>query len=606
MYRGLQSLRQSLPAEISKLSLLPRPIKLTALSLSLGVALIGALAMFFRRRRKRTQMLQRKLDAKVQQQRRLHGGRPNSLNSLQHNNHTSNNQQHSFKDSSTSSAGNRSFISGSSFRRLRSPHFTKMRTPNGGSNPVTPKRGFTALHAQSSWVRKHHSSSVDGSNIGSGDVGGGLSARTRDLSASLNSLSGLSNTSSSSTITHSGLDLANMSSVDLCQLGMENLSLAISYWEDAIMKLSYLDDQQNHLAIPDADTASLQHRLENLLDLAYRMQDNYERLCERDVENIALESALSVFADRENRADKSFDDDSSDQESFVSCSDMANLADLDFNRDILHHVPLYEAGMLELKYGNVPCRTIRPEMVQCLSDVEFLAKLHGIRLAFQHIFQEEDKKEWFKAMGRRLIGDLLLKADKDADEFYSSYDRMMQFISIESNWTMIEEELRGRGVRCMSFYDIVLDFILMDAFDDLANPPSSVLAVVQNRWLSNGFKETALATAVWSVLKAKRSLLKFNDGFIAHFYSITEQTSPLLAWGFLGPESDLKEMCNFFKDQVLGFIRDIFSFKKVRFTEVESLAADILKLAEAQSDVASERLRPNSPDVTPVASYHAM
>ncbi|RUS68486.1 hypothetical protein EGW08_023752, partial [Elysia chlorotica] len=111
-------------------------------------------------------------------------------------------------------------------------------------------------------------------------------------------------------------------------------------------------------------------------------------------------------------------------------------------------------------------------------------------------------------MGKRLIGDLLLKADKDADEFYTSYDRMMDFISVESNWGMIEEELRGRGVRSMSFYDIVLDFILMDAFDDLANPPSSVLTVVQNRWLSNGFKETALATAVWSVLKAKRSLLK--------------------------------------------------------------------------------------------------
>ena len=46
----------------------------------------------------------------------------------------------------------------------------------------------------------------------------------------------------------------------------------------------------------------------------------------------------------------------------------------------------------------------------------------------------------------------------------------------------------------MSFYDIVLDFILMDAFDDLANPPSTVLAVVQNRWLSNGFKETVCVT----------------------------------------------------------------------------------------------------------------
>ncbi len=42
----------------------------------------------------------------------------------------------------------------------------------------------------------------------------------------------------------------------------------------------------------------------------------------------------------------------------------------------------------------------------------------------------------------------------------------------------------------LTFYDVVIDFILFDAFDDLENPPSSVTAVVQNRWLSNGFKET--------------------------------------------------------------------------------------------------------------------
>ena len=42
----------------------------------------------------------------------------------------------------------------------------------------------------------------------------------------------------------------------------------------------------------------------------------------------------------------------------------------------------------------------------------------------------------------------------------------------------------------MSFYDIVLDFILMDAFDDLDNPPLSVKTVINNRWLSNSFKQT--------------------------------------------------------------------------------------------------------------------
>ena len=144
MYSSLSGLKQTIPAEISKLSRLPRPIKLTALSLSLGVALIGALAMFFRKRRKRTQMIQRKLEAKVQQQqqRRLQGARPGSLPPLHHNN-TPTSAQHPVgggREGSTVSAGNRS-VSGGSFRRLRSPHYSKLRTPNGGRSIVMLPHG---------------------------------------------------------------------------------------------------------------------------------------------------------------------------------------------------------------------------------------------------------------------------------------------------------------------------------------------------------------------------------------------------------------------------------------------------------------------------------
>ena len=42
----------------------------------------------------------------------------------------------------------------------------------------------------------------------------------------------------------------------------------------------------------------------------------------------------------------------------------------------------------------------------------------------------------------------------------------------------------------MSFYDILLDFVLLDAFDDLDQPPSSVVMAIQNRWLSPSIKET--------------------------------------------------------------------------------------------------------------------
>lgn len=418
--------------------------------------------------------------------------------------------------------------------------------------------------------------------------------RQRSLSASMSSLGGASISSSTSTITHSGLDTANMTPLELCSIGMESLSQAVSYWEDAINKMSYLDDQP-FPAIPDSDTSALQHRLENLLDVAYRMQDNYERLCERHADHVALGTALSAFANLEEELGRQWvDDDSSDKDSFVSATDMANLADLESHREMLHMVPLYETGLLELRHGSVPCRALRrSEMAHCLSDVEFLAKLHGVRLAFEEIFVDQKNRQWFANVGRRLLGSLLTRADKDAEEFYVAYDKMLHYIELPEHWPKIEAELAGRGVKVLSFYDIVLDFILMDAFDDLENPPSTVTAVVNNRWLSNSFKETALATACWSVLKAKRSLLKYPDGFIAHFYAVSEHTSPVLAWGFLGPDTEMKPLCNFFKDLVLQFFRDIFSFQEVRYTTVEELAEDILIKAKEASEKAWERLCPN-------------
>lgn len=78
----------------------------------------------------------------------------------------------------------------------------------------------------------------------------------------------------------------------------------------------------------DSDTAALQHRLENLLDVAYRMQDNYERLCERHADHVALGTALSAFADVDTELEKlrNLEEDSSDQESFVSATDVGVLA----------------------------------------------------------------------------------------------------------------------------------------------------------------------------------------------------------------------------------------------------------------------------------------
>ena len=71
--------------------------------------------------------------------------------------------------------------------------------------------------------------------------------------------------------------------------------------------------------------------------------------------------------------------------------------------------------------------------------------------------------------------------------------------------------------------------------------------MIQNRWLSQSFKETALSTAVWSVLKAKRRILKYPQGFMSRFYSVNEYLVPVLAWGFLGTDAQLTKTFLFMK-----------------------------------------------------------
>lgn len=274
-------------------------------------------------------------------------------------------------------------------------------------------------------------------------------------------------------------------------------------------------------------------------------------------------------------------------------ADLRDFDDLSEALPELENLELYQAAVKQLENG-IPYRTLRTEVVQCGSDAEFLCKLQCLRRAFQHALRAPDLRAWFQDAGRQVLTDLLLYADKEPKEFLVAYEEMVSWATDDANWPIIENELTSKGVKALTFYDIVLDYILLDAFEDLASPPSSVLAVVRNRWLSDGFKESALTTAVWSVIKAKRRYLQYPDGFMAHFYSISEHLLPVLVWGFLGPQERLRDVCETFQAEIVGFITDLFSFQKCRYTTVEDLATDIMQHARLRSanitDKLSERI----------------
>ncbi|XP_066294105.1 mitoguardin 2-like isoform X2 [Branchiostoma lanceolatum] len=498
--------------------------------------------------------------------------------------------------------------------------FRRRTRPNPARSPRAAEKDFgeALLRVSSSTPRARSPANVDGGNhvrtISTTSVS---SSRRHSLTRSSlhGSLTSIRSACSERTVQ---VDHIDMSPAQIFQTGMQHLEHAISCWEEiATMRVEdrvlELEKGEGATGAEGADDTELVERVERLLQRAYRLQeDGRNILLDHSIANLSRDTTMTGL-DAISELDQLYlqdwrRDETSSTGSFVSAEEESFVHMLDWlppqcvtpsSTDGTFHtgqlqelqddyedelasgektpiVPitleLYAAAQGLLDSEEIPCRTTRTGMLECLSDREFTAKLHCVRQAFQLLFEDETVRQWMIETGKEMISELMWRAEKDPKDFQQAFEDMLRYCEDSTNWESMAEELRARGVMCLSFYDVVLDFILLDAFDDLANPPSSVTAVVQNRWLSNGFKET------------------YPDGFIAHFYAISEHVSPVLAWGFLGTDEELNQLCYFFKDQVQGFITDVFNFEKTRYSSVQEMADDIMFLARQRRCVLQERL----------------
>lgn len=100
-------------------------------------------------------------------------------------------------------------------------------------------------------------------------------------------------------------------------------------------------------------------------------------------------------------------------DSFVSAqgevADLEDFADLPIDDSL---PSLYVGSMKQLDESGIPCRVLRTELVGCQSDIEYLCKLHCVRLACQGMFHMDGAVQWFTSAGRSLISDLVALADK--------------------------------------------------------------------------------------------------------------------------------------------------------------------------------------------------
>ncbi|XP_051266973.1 mitoguardin 1 [Dicentrarchus labrax] len=449
----------------------------------------------------------------------------------------------------------------------------------------------------------------------------GLVLTTRDykkLSGSLLSLASVKSmsSSSSSTCANESTCWDRAGEADICSLvnlpvttpenlylmGMDLFEEALRRWEEALTFRSRQGEDDASCAsvktgagdaiaeqeMEDVISAEFIHRLKSLLQRAYSLQEEFEGvLCvsEPSSHSNSQDKMTDILA-RDELDDICLRDSMSiaSTDSFVSAAELSEQRELRSACALGHH-PFYEEALQMAEDGKISCRVLRTELLECHGDLDFLAKLHCVRQACQLILCERTTRMFLADTGKKILSSIIVKAQKSPTRFEEVFEEMISFLDHTEHWENTEVELATRGVKHLNFYDIVLDFILMDSFEDLENPPISIQNVINNRWLNSSFKETAVASSCWSVMKQKRQHMKVPDGFIAHFYAVCEQISPVLAWGFLGPKSSLNDFCCFFKDQVLHFLKDIFDLDKVRYCSVESLAEDMLHLLHRRSEL---------------------
>nr|XP_040028252.1 LOW QUALITY PROTEIN: mitoguardin 1 [Gasterosteus aculeatus aculeatus] len=396
---------------------------------------------------------------------------------------------------------------------------------------------------------------------------------------------------------------------NLYLMGMDLFEEAVRRWEEALtFRSGPSEDDASCVSVKAGDAIAEQRvedvlsaefllRLKSLLQRAYSLQEEFEGvLCESEASSHSnSQDVMAEVLSREELDDSCLRDCNSiaSTDSFVSAAELTEHRELRSVVALGHHL-FYEEALQMAEDGKISCRVLRTEMLECLGDVDFLAKLHCVRQACQLILCERTTRMFLADTGKKILSSIIVKAQKSPKRFEEVFEEMISFLENTEHWENTEVELATRGVKHLNFYDIVLDFILMDSFEDLENPPTSIQNVINNRWLNTSFKETAVASSCWSVMKQRRQHMKVSDGFIAHFYAVCEQISPVLAWGFLGPKSSLHDFCCFFKDQVLYFLKDVFDLDKVRYTSVESLAEDMLHLLHRRSELLVAYLGPDS------------
>jgi len=308
------------------------------------------------------------------------------------------------------------------------------------------------------------------------------------------------------------------------------------------------------------------------------------------VHNLPSMSSSTLSDLEETRRERNESESKSEDETMSNCSFFSTksrweVTSTDFAMEDPGHVAslaLYEEGQKAVERNEVISKVLRTKMVQCKTDEEYLAKLYCIRLGFKEMLKDVKVREWMQKSGRLMVEMMLCAANRDCVQFRAEYNKLIDFCSDPENWELIEEELLQKVVE-VNFYDVVIDYIMMGAFEKINNLPTAVLRILGSRFITEVLKEKAFSTSVFGWIVTAENLLrgKFARGFRAHLYNCYKYAVPVLGWGFFaGYESPLKTSCYRLKEEVLELSASFFNLRRIRYSSKEDMAVDLKKVMQ--------------------------
>merc|ERR1740124_1341631 len=136
-------------------------------------------------------------------------------------------------------------------------------------------------------------------------------------------------------------------------------------------------------------------------------------------------------------------------------------------------IPAFYKDQLFLhKVKEFQCRKNRFQQFSLSSPSEYLVKVQCLRLAFDRLMKVPERRSWMVDIARNNTAKILDLAGADSSMFHQAYDDMMDYVGDLGNLQSIKEELKVRRVAAVNIFDVVIDFCLLDSFDDLDMPPA--------------------------------------------------------------------------------------------------------------------------------------